>query len=346
MNENIKYKLNLNLFTFSGTETGDTNNIHTTSDSELAAQFKTYYDSQLIRKAGPNLVFAQFAVTRPLPSGRGKTIEFRGFKELDTNVNLRKLTEGITPEAQKLESYVVTATVEQYGGYVGLDDMVIMTSIDPMVIECIDALSAQAHVVLDKLIRNVINGDDEVAEIYAGAVSAESALTVASHKITVADIRRIVNKLKRVNAPKIDGAYPLILHTDVATDLQADPEYKELYHYLKPANLANGYVGDVAGARIYESTNVLITKNATSGVAVYHNVLVGKGSYGSVELAKGGLRTIVKQLGSGGSSDPLDQRGSVAWKATTVAKVLIPSYLVNFCCASSFNAVDDAELEV
>ena len=63
----------------------------------------------------------------------------------------------------------------------------------------------------------------------------------------------------------------------------------------------------------------------------------------AVKLEGGGLRTIIKQLGSAGAADPLDQRGSLGWKATTVTVVLVPSYLVDFCCTSSFNAVDDAE---
>ena len=340
----IYNKIKLNLFAFAGTDVSS--NVQTSTDSDIAKEFKTYYDKRLIRKAGPNLVFAQFAVTRPLPQGSGKTIEFRGFHEMDTAVNARKLDEGVTPVAQKLQSYAIEATVAQYGGWVGITDVVKTTAIDPMVTEAIDALSSQAEVVLDKIIRNAIVGDDEVAEAYAGSADDESAMTPTDNKITVADIRRIVNRLKRANAPRIDGAYPLILHTDVSTDLQADEEYKELYHYFKPEKLAAGYVGDVAGARIYESTNVLITKNATSGKAIYHNVLVGQNSYGSVELSGGGLRTIIKQLGSGGSSDPLDQRGSVGWKATTVAKVLIPKYLVNYSCCATFDAVDDAEAEV
>ncbi len=337
-------KIKLNLFAFAGTDVSS--NVQTSTDTDIAAEFKTYYDNRLIRKAGPNLVFAQFAVKRPIPQGRGKTIEFRGFHELDTDVTARKLTEGQTPAAQKLQAYTVEATVAWYGGWVGITDVVKTTAIDPMVTEAIDALSSQAEVVLDKIIRNAIVGDDEVAEAYAGSASAESAMTPTANKITVADIRRIVNMLKRANAPRIDGAYPLILHTDVSTDLQADEEYKELYHYFKPEKLAAGYVGDVAGARIYESTNVLITKNATSGKAIYHNVLVGQNSYGSVDLKGGGLRTIIKQLGSGGSSDPLDQRGSVGWKATTVAKVLIPKYLVNYSCCATFDGVADAEAEV
>lgn len=337
-------KIKLGLFTFAGTDVSS--NVQTSTDSDIAKEFKTYYDKRLIRKAGPNLVFAQFAVKRPLPQGSGKTIEFRGFHELDTDVNARKLTEGVTPAAQKLRMYTIEATVAQYGGWVGINDVVKTTAIDPMVTQAVDALSSQAETVLDKIIRNAIVGDDEVNEAYAASAATESAMTPANHKITVNDIRRIVNMLKRANAPRIDGAYPLILHTDVSTDLQADEEYKTLYHYKNPEKLAAGYVGDIAGARIYESTNVLITKNETSGNAIYHNVLVGQDSYGSVALEGGGLRTIIKQLGSSGSSDPMEQRGSVAWKATTVAKVLIPKYLVNYSCCAEYNGVDDAEAAV
>lgn len=337
----IYNKIKLNLFAFAGTDVSS--NMQTSTDEYIAKEFKTYYDKRLIRKAGPNLVFAQFAVKRPLPQGSGKTIEFRGFHELDTDVNARKLTEGVTPAAQKLKSYTIEATVGQYGGWVGITDVVKTTAIDPMVTEAVDLLSSQAEIVLDKIIRNAIVTDDEVPEAYAAEAASESTMTPTGHKITVADIRRIVNMLKRVNAPKIDGAYPLILHTDVASDLQADEEYKELYHYLKPANLAAGYVGDVAGARIYESTNVLITENSTSKKAIYHNVLVGQGSYGSVDLSGGGLKTIIKQLGSSGSADPLDMRGSIGWKATTVAKVLVPKYLVNYSCCATFDGVADKE---
>ena len=341
--KDIIFKFNpFNLFVFEESDTAVLYENQPSTDPGIAEEFKTYYDNRLIKKAGPNLVYEQFAVKRPLPKGRGKTVEFRGFHELDTDVASRKLEEGQTPEGQKLAMYTIPATVESYGGWVPLNDIVITTAIDPMVNSAIDVLSTQAHAVLDKLIRNAIVTDDEVNDALAGGADAEAELTVENHKISVADIRRLVNILKRVNAPKINGAYPLILHTDVATDLTADEEYKELYKFLKPQHLASGYVGDVVGARIYETTNALITTNS-EGVAIYHGTLIGEGSYGTVKLEGGGLRTIIKQLGSSGTADPLDQRGSAGWKATTVTKVLIPKYLVNYRCTSSFNGVDDAE---
>ena len=45
-------------------------------------------------------------------------------------------------------------------------------------------------------------------------------------------------------------------------------------------------------------------------------------------IAGGGLQHIVKPLGSGGSSDPLDQRATVGWKAIKTAKILVQQYMV------------------
>ena len=40
------------------------------------------------------------------------------------------------------------------------------------------------------------------------------------------------------------------------------------------------------------------------------------------------MKMFVKELGSSGSSDPLDQRGSIGWKANVVAKILNQSWMV------------------
>lgn len=42
----------------------------------------------------------------------------------------------------------------------------------------------------------------------------------------------------------------------------------------------------------------------------------------------GGLQTIIKAQGSGGTEDPLDQRSSVGWKALKTAEILVENYMV------------------
>lgn len=64
--------------------------------------------------------------------------------------------------------------------------------------------------------------------------------------------------------------------------------------------------------------------------AVFSTIFVGDGAYGVTEVTGGGLETIVKQKGSAGTADPLDQRSSVGWKAIKTAEILIPDYLIRF----------------
>lgn len=61
--------------------------------------------------------------------------------------------------------------------------------------------------------------------------------------------------------------------------------------------------------------------------AVFSCLFFGANAYGKTKVEGGGLKTIIKPLGSGGTSDPLDQRSTIGWKALATAEILIPQYL-------------------
>ncbi|MBR6050768.1 MAG: N4-gp56 family major capsid protein [Clostridia bacterium] len=65
-----------------------------------------------------------------------------------------------------------------------------------------------------------------------------------------------------------------------------------------------------------------------TGVAVFGTLIFGADAYATTEVTGGGLETIVKQKGSGGTSDPLNQRSSVGWKALKVSELLVENYIV------------------
>lgn len=78
---------------------------------------------------------------------------------------------------------------------------------------------------------------------------------------------------------------------------------------------------------------------ASDDSAVFSTLVLGKDAYGVTEIEGGGLKTIVKQLGSAGSADPLDQRSSVGWKLIKTAEILLPQYIVRIeSCSSKFSA--------
>lgn len=71
------------------------------------------------------------------------------------------------------------------------------------------------------------------------------------------------------------------------------------------------------------------------GSAVFCTLFLGENAYGVTDIEGGGLEHIVKQRGYG--NDPLNQRSSVGWKATKVAKRLLEEYLIRVESGSEFS---------
>ena len=72
------------------------------------------------------------------PKNGGKTIEFRKYSPLAKATTA--LTEGVTPDGQALDVSAITATVSQYGGWIQLPDMLLLTAIDNNMVQATELL--------------------------------------------------------------------------------------------------------------------------------------------------------------------------------------------------------------
>ncbi len=303
------------------------NEVQTTLLEGLSAEMKTFYDMTLIDEAQANLVHDQFGQKRPIPKNGGKTIEFRKFAPLAKA--LTPITEGVTPDGKSLSVSTITATVSQYGDYITQSDVLELTSLDNTILEATKLLGRQAGATLDTIVRNVMHSGTNVT--YCPKVAADGTETAVTSRatldntsqLTVKVIQQVVAKLRAQNAPTINGKYVAIVHPYVAYDLMRDPEWIDAHKYAKPDNLYEGEIGEVAGVRFVQTTEAKIYTGGVFGTLIF-----GDGAYGVTEITGGGLQTIVKQKGSAGTADPLDQRSSVGWKAIKTAELLIPNYLV------------------
>lgn len=398
------------------TQTTSTNN----TGNNITPEMKAYYDRQMIRFAQPKLVHAQFGQNKPIPKGSGKTIEFRKFSPLPKA--LKPLSEGVTPEGNTLNVSTVESTVEQYGDYVTLSDMLTLSAIDNVIVETQNVLADQAGRTLDTVIREKINAGTNVQ--YGNGKADRNTLVggnsnyASNDYLTVAAVKRAVATLKRNNAqPLKDGCYVAIIHPDVANDLTNDPEWKEVKQNVDPKDWYNGTIGKIHGVVFVESTEAKIfraaplrsveniaTGNSESltvaktdgkkitvreeiaaadatalsgksvqingfdytissvsagdagkavitvsealsptivpdsviyptgagkdGRDIYSTLFIGQNAYGVTNITGGGLETLIKQKGSAGTGDPLDQRSTVGWKATQTAEILSPEFMV------------------
>lgn len=336
---------------------GNTNvTTQTGTGQDLSGEMKTYYSDYLIDLAEPELVHDQFGQKHPIPKNGGKTIEFRKYDPLPKA--LTPLTEGVTPNGQKLSMGVITATVAQYGGFVELSDMLLLTAIDNNLVQATRLLASQAGRTLDTITREVLNGGTNV-QYAEGQVSARADLAGGSdtagdnHYLTVDAVRKAVRFLKVMNAPRINGYYAGIIHPDCSYDLMSDPKWVNVKTYSDPDGIYEGEIGKIEGVRFVETSEAKVWEKAgkdwgqDSGTPaapkaasrdVYSTLILGANAYGVTEISGGGLQHIVKQLGSAGTADPLNQRATAGWKATKVAERLVEPYMVRIETTSTFNS--------
>ncbi len=392
----------------------------------LSEEMKTYYSDYLIDNAEPALVHDMFAQKHTIPQGGGKTVQFRRYNPLPKLTE--PIKEGVTPAGQSISMEVLEATVAQYGGYVELTDLLILTAIDNNLCMATKLLGSQAGRTLDTITREVLAGGTNV-QYGENAVSARYLLVggkeSGNHYLSVDAVRRAVRFLKNQNAEKIKGSYIAIVHPDCAYDLMSDPNWKTPNQYADPSNIMEGEIGKIEGVRFIESseakvfhaedlasnsrtlnvnnsagysaaheiafdggsvpagalvgryvliggtrayvgentgssmtlytdstksTNASITckdndliypgEAGAEGRDVYATMVFGENAYGTTEITGGGLELIVKQLGSAGTSDPLNQRATVGWKATKVTARLVEAFMVRIETASTFNDED------
>lgn len=328
----------------------DNPTVNVTTDSKLSAENKTFYDRALVEEAGPNLIHGQFGQKRPIPKNGGKRIQFRRYASLPKA--LKPLTEGVTPEGRKLSATAVEAEVNQYGDFVCLSDVLDLTAIDNNVLEATKAVGRQAGLTLDTITRNVLQSGTNV--FYCPKVGANGVQAPVTDRsgldktctLTVDVVKKVAAMLKAANAPKIDGDYVCILHPYVAYDIMSDPRWEEMHKYTTPENMYQGEIGRIAGVRFVETSEAAVYKgtenSCPTGLAVFGCLFLAQGAYGVTEVTGGGLQTIIKQLGSAGTADPLDQRSTVGWKALQTAEILMEPYMVRVECCSAFSPTAEA----
>lgn len=274
-------------------------NPNATTDSGLSAENKTYYDMTLIDEAQAQLVHDQFGQKRDIPANGGKTIEFRKFASLPKATT--PITEGVTPDGKKLSVSKIESTVKQYGDYVTLTDVLVLTAIDNTLVDTTKIIGRQAGLTLDTVTRDILHTGTNVFYCPKGDGSkvTSRATLDATCRLTVDVVKRVVAFLAKNNAPKINGSYVSIIHPYAKYDLTSDPEWIDSHKYANPENLYTNEIGSIAGVRFVESSEALVEND------VYCTLFIADGAYGVTSITGGALQTIIKQKGSAGTADPL-----------------------------------------
>lgn len=315
----------------------------TTSDdtgNDLSPELRTYYDRTLIKNAKPKLVHDQFAQVSPIPKNAGQTINFRAFDKLAPATT--PLTEGVTPPGSKLNMRKVEATLKQYGAYFMLTDWLVLTAADSMMTATTQVLGDNLGETLDTITRetlmtgtNVYYGD--------GSVKARTSVT-NTMKLTLNTLLEARRILSRNDAPTFDGnTYVAVIHPDTAFDLMK--ELEDIFKYTESGikKIFTGEIGTYQSIRLVETSRAKIFASAGAAIGtggseksdIYATLVLGKNAYALTNIEGSGSETIAKQRGSGGTTDPLNQRSTLGWKANRAVAILTQNFMLRIEHATS-----------
>ena len=319
--------------------------------TSMSDGIKTFYDLALLERAQNRLVHSRFGKKARL--NKFGSHEWRRYEAMSAVTSA--LTEGTTPAEQAAPTLtLVTATPSFYGAYIAHTDELDLTIIDPLIAEFSDILGEQAGLSIDTLSRNALTAG--ASKLYSAEQTARTNLAVGSHEISYTDLLLALATLMGNNAlPQENGMYPVIIHPDTWATLYGDATFVAMFQQesSRDANspLRSGYVGTFLNCEFYVSANSREYVDGGVGTAdVYSMLFIGRNAYGIAgmgeldfnEVDAAGVEglpltgqairpveVIVKTVGSAGADDPINQRGTAAWKVSHDLQILNSAFVVD-----------------
>ena len=294
----------------------------------LTSGMRQHYSKMLLSRTVPLLVHMQYGKKDGVPVNEGKSIQWRRYERPAATTTA--LTEGTPGAVTRVTISNVQATLDQYGQYNLFSDLVDLQNFDPYIAQETEVFGESMGISLDTVVRNVITGGTtvqyaSVATTRGGASGVGSGMT-----LNFAEIREAVATLEGNDAPTFPdagGKYIGIIHPDTKYDLFADSDILSIYQNAGVRGgenpLFKGMVDDIYRVRFIETTQARVQSSlGLSNVDVYQTLIFGQEFYGVIDYDAMRAQVIVKQVGSGGSRDPLNQEGSIGWKAAIAAAIL------------------------
>ena len=298
-----------------------------TTTTQVDPAVAVFYDRVLLKRGLPMLVHDKFAQTRNIRSKSGNIIKFRRYAALAPATT--PLMEGQTPPGQKLSKTDLTAKISQYGDFVHITDMVDLTVEDPVLTVAAEGLGEQMGETLDILIRDIL------AACASSTTSSQTNKEIHKDEIEIVVklllgnkakmISRVITASTGVGTAPIRPAYFGIIHTDLIDDLEKVTNFKNTSEYPSQQPVMEAEWGATGNVRWLYSQQAH-DAGATADPR-YFLPIIGQNAYGTTSIDGSAVKNIVKAFGSGGTTDPLNQRATSGWKTTFVTRILNDNFM-------------------
>jgi N4-gp56 family major capsid protein len=320
--------------------------------SFLSSKVQAVYDRRLLTRAVDNQVFDRFGQARTIPanSNAKSGFAYRYKNILPATTPIAEYDGSNIKRPNKIVREEVEYAVAHYGDYIVYTDELDLYDFDNIQSSFLDILGDQASITLDTIRRDVLRGGTNV--VYADGATSRAEVAANGKKLTTNDFKIMAVKLKNQRGMKfksvitgttsigtqpIRSAYMGIVSPEVTEDLRDLVGWKNVETYSDYSKAVEDEVGSIGDFRIIESTNNSPVDEG--GVNVYISYFLAKDAYATTTIrGKKGIATKVKPLGSAGAEDPLDQYGTIGWKAIAGAAILNEAWLIR---AESVASIED-----
>lgn len=313
----------------------------------LSPEIRQAYNRKLLDRFRTSPVFGRFGDQNGIEKNNGVNLSWRRMEIIRpvatastgswpadatyTSAIGALLTEGTFHTPAVVASWAeITVTVRQYGQAAYLSEWNNAQAIDPQVPSYVENFGESMKEIFELVTRDVLLAGTNLQ--YANGRASASAV-ISGDFLTLVELRKAKRTLKRANAePLEDGKFVVIGHPDSTYDLEGDTNITNIWTYGggggKQDQVYDVTMKDLPmGFRYYESSIAPISRASGYG-DVYNTFVLGRQAYGTVKISAIPSRVIVHEPGSSGVADPLDQVGTVGWKANWAAAILNQANLV------------------
>jgi N4-gp56 family major capsid protein len=317
---------------------------------DISPRTAAFAATQMLERAMPQLCMAKFGQQVAIPRNRTTAIRLRRYNAFAPNTN--PLVEGVTPNAEQMTATDVQATLQQYGRRTTFTDVIADTHEDPILAEYSQIMGELAGQTMELVCFSVLRAGTNV--LRTGDLARNAVITVVDSAL----LQRAVRQLKRQNAKLITsmlqgtdkvGTTPIragfvaFCHPDLQNDLENVPGYKPLNEYSQVKPLSDNELGAFREIRFLTSTlytpflaaggnTTTLLSNGVRGTTtptdVYPIVIIGKDAWGTVSLAGNTAITPMVVNPKPSDSDPMAQRGHIAFKFYATAVILNDAWMV------------------
>lgn len=322
---------------------------------DLGVSAGVYAEKKMLEHAEPILVLNKLGDHKPMPKNASKVIRFR--RPIPLPIVTTPIAEGVRPTGSNFRYDRFNATLNQYGDWMPITDVVHDLHEDPVGSDMARMAGEQAAETVEMVAFGELIGGTNV--IYANG-SARNAVNTpltlvhvrnASRVLLAARAKKITSILSgsvMINTTPVEAAFVAVCHTDIIASVRNMKGFTPVAEYGSRKALCAEEVGSVedirfiasplfnswvnaGGAKGSGATEAISTGGTTADV--YPVLVMGQHAFGHIALkgnkeAGGAIKPMVRNPGTPSHGDELGQNGSVSWKTFYTCKILNDLWMV------------------